>query len=145
HTQTMADSTGSHGKRLFADLPPPDPRRLNPHFILGVIIDHIQDALDDFPNVDILQLRQQLNEIRNHDVDPEKHVRGFLNVFKRTAAFRAAFDQLDDGMKRQVEKFMDGAPADKVVGADTFHIPPSPAAKHHFRLLDLFKKFKSKH
>jgi hypothetical protein len=77
-------------------------------------------------------------------VDPEKHVRGFLNIFKRTTPFQAAFQQLDNGMKKQVEEFMAGAPADKVLGSGAFHIPPSPAAKHHFRLLDLFKIFKSK-
>jgi hypothetical protein len=142
----MSQSAGatSGGKRLFEDLPDPDPGKLNPHFILGVIIDHIEEALDEFPHVDIPQLRRQLSAIRNHDVDPEKHVRGFLNVFKRTTPFKAAFEQLDDDMKKQVEKFMAGAPADKIVGSDAFHVPPSPAAKHHFKLLDLFKIFKSK-
>jgi hypothetical protein len=126
------------------DLPKPDPGKLNPHFILGEIIDHILDIIDDFPLVDVLELRDQLNDIRNHNIDQEKHVRGFLRAFRRTSPFHDAFEQLDDAMKKQVEKFMDGKSAKEVVGADFFH-RASPAAKHHFRLLDLFKIFKHKH
>jgi hypothetical protein len=127
------------------ELPKPDPGKLNPHFILGEIIDHIQDIIDDFPNVDILELRKQFIDIRNHNVDTEKHVRGFLKAFKRTTPFHEAFEQLDEDMKSRVRGFMDGKPASEVIGADYFHPRASPAAKHHFRLLDLSKKFVDRH
>jgi hypothetical protein len=133
-------------KKLDSLLPQPPKENLVSHFILGEIIDHISLIHDDFPEVDIPLLKRHLWHIRNKNVEPEGHLRGFLRVFKETKVFKDAFDELDDGMKVQLSTFIAGGGEEVVMAAgrkgNQFHLPPSPAVKHHFRALakDIEKK-----
>ncbi|KAI6709210.1 hypothetical protein JHW43_008277 [Diplocarpon mali] len=86
--------------------------------------------------------RENLNthlDIRNKNVDPEIHLRGFLHVFKDTDVFRDAFNQLDEGMWLRIKAFMDGKSKKEVLDAGgkgvagQLFMPPSPPVKHHFR------------
>jgi len=119
------------------ELPEPPKENLTSHFILGEIIDHIHFLQDEFPLVKIPLLREHLWSIRNKSVDPEDHLRGFLKVFEHTPVFKDAFEQLDEGMKRQMKAFMAGGNEGPVMASglhgEEFHLPASPPVKHHFQ------------
>jgi len=125
--------------KLLQDLPAPPKENLSSHFILGEIIDHIDHLQDEFPHVQIPLLRSHLWDIRNKNVDPESHLRGFLKVFEHTPVFKEAFEQLDEGLRTQIRTFIAGGSESVVLAAggkgDAFHVPPSPPVKHHFREL----------
>lgn len=118
------------------ELPFPPAGRLNQHFILGEIRDYLEDFHEVFPNVHLDVLRELVTAVRRKNVDPEVQLRQFLQAFKDTTPFRDAFDGLDPLSKKRVEAFRDGASAETVTGKKGFELPPSPSAKHHFRLLD---------
>jgi len=130
-------STPRSTKKLDALLQEPPKHNLVSHFVLGEIIDHISLIHDDFPEVDIPLLKDHLWEIRNKNVKPEGHLRGFLKVFEKTKVFEDAFEELDDTMKVQLRTFMAGGGEHVVMAAgrmgNAFFLPPSPAVKHHFR------------
>ncbi|KAI9881007.1 MAG: hypothetical protein M1830_009501 [Pleopsidium flavum] len=120
-------------------LPRPHPGKLNDHFLLGEIIDHVSLFLPESSDVDILELRQQLVALRNEQGDPQQQTRGFLRAFKRTAAFQKGLDQLGQRMRTQLEAFIDGQAAEDVIGSSPAHISPSPTTtKRHSRLLNIF-------
>lgn len=81
-------------------------------------------------------LRELVTAVRRKNVDPEVQLRQFLQAFNDTTPFHEAFDVLDPLTKKRVEAFRDGASAEAVTGKKGFELPPSPSAKHHFRLLD---------
>ena len=120
-------------------LPIPPKENLNSHFTFGEIIDHIHLLQDEFPHVKIDLLKSPLWEIRNKNVEPEAHLRGFLSIFEETDVFKEAFEQLDDGMEIQLKTFIAGGSEDVVLAAggkgNAFHLPPSPPVKHHFKLI----------
>ncbi len=122
-------------------LPEPHPGKLNDHFILGEIIDHVSLVVPEFPDVDVLELRRQLVALRNEQGNPQQRTQGFLRAFQPTRAFQKAFDQLDCRMKRQLGAFIDGEIAEDIIGSRPFHITPSPVTKHQSRLLDFFNFF----
>jgi hypothetical protein len=125
----------------FDKVPTPDPAKLNEHYILGEIIDHIEELHDDiqknFPSIDLDILRTQLINIRNHNVDPEQHLRSFLKAFQKTPVYQAAFKQLDETTKTQIDAFIGGKSGEGILkqesGKSVFHLPPSPPALHHFK------------
>jgi hypothetical protein len=127
------------------NLPPPSTAKLNPHFILGEIIDHIQALSDDHPNVDITLLRQLLIDVRNHQVDPEKTVRRYLNAFIATKHLQAAIVQLDASTKSKIQAFAAGKSATEVTAAKGFEPKPSLSSQHRFRFLDFFHKLVHHH
>jgi hypothetical protein len=120
----------------FDDLPVPPKENLVSHFILGEIIDHIGILQDEFPQVQIPLLKSHLWDIRNKNVDPEDHLRGFMKAFEKTPVFKDAYSLLDDGMKRQIDTFIAGGDEKVVMAAgakgNNFHLPSSPPVKHHF-------------
>ncbi|ERF72013.1 hypothetical protein EPUS_08407 [Endocarpon pusillum Z07020] len=123
----------------------PDATELNNRFILVQIIDHGKGLVEDFRRVDISELRKQLVNVQDHKFEPETQIRGFLRAFRHTAVFRQAFEELNDRTKSQLEAFMEGKSAEDVVGHAKFFYPaPSPAAKHHFRLLDFLKSLQER-
>lgn len=125
----------------FHQVPAPDPAKLNNHYLLGEIIDHIEELRDDlhkaFPTVDLDAFRSQLINIRNHNVDPEQHLRAFLKAYQKTSAYQTAFQQLDETTKSQINAFISGKSEQDVLqqeaGKSVFHLPPSPVTKHHFK------------
>lgn len=127
------------------DLPSPPTEKLNPHFILGEIIDHVSQLEEDHPLIDIAELRRQLIDVRNHQVDFEKHVRGLLKVFQGTNAYKEAYQQLDDVTKSQISSFARGRPAEDVVKASGFKLAPSRSASKHFSMLNFIHSLLHKH
>jgi gas vesicle protein len=126
-------------KKLDSLLPSPPKENLVSHFILEEIVDHIGLIQDDFRDVDIKLFREHLWQIKNKNVEPLLHLRGFLKVFEKTKVFQDAFAELDNGIKIQLSTFMAGGGEGIVLAAggkgNTFQIPPSPAVKHHFKEL----------
>jgi hypothetical protein len=124
-------------KRLDALLPKPPKENLCSHFILGEIIDHIDTIHPDFPEVKVPLLKSHLWDVRNQNVSREVHLRRFLKVFEDTEVFKAAFKELDDGMKMQLKTFIAGGGEEVVWAAggkgNVFDLPPSPPVKHHFK------------
>ena len=127
-------------------LPDPPKENLSSHFILGEIIDQIGAIQDEFPRVRIPLLRSHLWDIRNKSVNPESHLRGFLQVFEHTDAYKELFEQLDDSMKKQIETFIAGGREGVVLEAggkerDAFHLPPSlPVRTHLCDLKDVWDR-----
>jgi len=124
-------------------LPPAE--KLNPHFILGEIRDNIQDFSNLFPFVDLDILQEQTTAVRRKDVDAETQIRQFLKAFNKTETFRAAFDHLDPDTQKKVQAFTHGQSAEAITKASGFALPPNPATKHHFKLLDLFRSLFHSH
>ncbi|KAH6666590.1 hypothetical protein B0J14DRAFT_603935 [Halenospora varia] len=119
-------------------LPAPPLENLTSHFILGELVDHLHLLQPEFLHVDIPKLKSHLWAIRDHNVDPVFHLRGFLQVFQETSHFKEAFGELDDGMKAQIKAFVEGADKEVVVAAGNEgkgELPVSPQGKHHFREL----------
>lgn len=110
--------------------------RLNQHFILGEIRDYIRDFHELFPHVDLDVLLDLITDVRRKQVNPETQMRQFLLAFKNTETFQKALDELDEETRKKVLSFREGASCGDLVKKDGFHLPSSPAAKHHFRLLD---------
>lgn len=112
---------------------------LNPRSILGEIRDNIQDFSKLFPFVDLDILKDQTAAVRRKDVNAETQIRQFLKAFSKTETFRDAFDHLDPDTQKKVQAFTHGQSTKAVTTTSGFASPPSPATKHHFKLLDLFR------
>jgi hypothetical protein len=123
------------------NIPPPESANLNNHYILGEIIAHVQAFADEFPHINFQELIDQITQVRNRDVDPEVQVRGFLKVFENTPFFRDEASKLDPTTRAQLQDFIKGTSAAEVVKHRHWTLRPSPAAKHHFSLLQFFESF----
>lgn len=119
-------------------LPKPHVGKLNDHFILGEIIDHVSLVLPAFPDVDVLELRRQLNAHRKEQANPQQRTRGFLQAFQHTTGFQNAFGQMDHRMKGQLQAFIDGKLAEDVVKDGSLHTRPYPTTKYRSRLSGFF-------
>ena len=122
------------------DISAPDTSKLNNHFILKEIIDHVRELGDDFPNVDLEELIHQLTQVNGKKCDPEVQLRGFLKVFQNTPMYKEEYRKLEATTQRQLHDFINGGSAADVVREQGFALPPSPAAKHHFKFLDSLRK-----
>ncbi|KAJ8069639.1 hypothetical protein OCU04_000073 [Sclerotinia nivalis] len=124
----------------FESLPVPPVENLSTEYILQEIIDHIGKLADDVPHVKFNLFRKQLWDIRNRNVDPKTHLRGLLRVLENTHTFKHAFEELEPNFQAQIRVFMDDEEdvrEEEIMGMGKekgdFHIPPSPAVKHHFK------------
>ncbi|MCJ1438610.1 hypothetical protein MMC27_008000 [Xylographa pallens] len=122
------------------DISAPDTSKLNNHFILKEIIDHVRELGDDFPNVDLEELIAQLTQVNSQKCDPEVQLRGFLKVFQNTPMYKDEYRKLEATTQHQLHDFINGGSAADVVREQGFALQPSPAAKHHFRFLDSLRK-----
>lgn len=86
--------------------------------------------------MDLDVLVDLITDVSRKQVNPETQMRQFLLAFKDTETFQKAVGELDEETRKKVLSFCDGASCGDLVKKDGFHLPPSPAAKHHFRLLD---------
>lgn len=75
-------------------------------------------------------------------MEPKQHLRVLLRVLEHTHAFKDAFGELDEGLQGQIRGFMAdeaGVREAEILGmgkhggGGDFHVPPSPAVKHHFK------------
>ncbi|KAI4194440.1 MAG: hypothetical protein LQ348_002644 [Seirophora lacunosa] len=62
-------------------------------------------------------------------------IRQFLIAFRLTQIFKDAFSLLDQESQKRIRAFPEGKSAQEVTRGD-FELPPSPAAKHHVRILN---------
>jgi hypothetical protein len=129
---------------MAPQIPTPDPAKLNDHWILDEILNHLDEFHADFPEVefDILSglFRDQI--VGKHSdaaEDPEAQTRGFLQAFQATPAFQDAFRKLDLTMKKRMHNFIAGRSAADVVGDAEFRAPLSPQARQHLVPLDKFR------
>lgn len=120
------------------NLPTPSTAKLNPHFILGEIIDHIRDLAGEHPNVDVGLLRKLLIDVRNHQVDPERTIRRYLNAFISTNSLKGSISQLDTATRAKIQAFAEGSSAEEVTAVKGFEPKPSLSSQHRFRFLDFF-------
>jgi hypothetical protein len=123
------------------NLPLPESANLNNHYILGEIIEHIQEFADSFPHINFRELIDQITQVQEQNVDPQVQVRGFLRVFEKTPFFREEASKLDATTQAQLKDFMKGSSAEEVVKHRSLTLWPSPSAKHHFSLLQFFESF----
>jgi hypothetical protein len=123
------------------NLPTPDSAKLNNHYILGEIIEHVQEFADGFPHIDFEELIDQITQVREGKVDAEVQVRGFLKVFENTPFFRNEALKLDPTTRAQLGDFLGGGSAEEVVKHRHWTLRPSPRVKHHFSLLQFFESF----
>lgn len=123
----------------------PRAENLNPQFILGEIRDNIQDFSELFPFVDLDILKDQTTAVKRKDVDAETQIRQFLKAFNKTDTFRDAFGHLDPDTQKKVQAFTHGQSAEAVTTTSGFALPPSPATKRHFKLLDRFRSLFHSH
>ena len=124
------------------EIPDPDVAKLNPHFILGEIIDHVHTLKDDHPEINIDELRKRLIDVRNHKVDPEQQIRGLIKVFENAPAFKESFDQLDADTQAKVKAFAGGKRVAAVVGTSPLEPKTSRPVEQRFRLSDFLSCFK---
>jgi hypothetical protein len=126
----------------FPDLPTPAPEKLEEHYILGEIIEHLEEFKDElhnsYRNIELGLLRQLLVDVRNHSVEPQTVLRRFLKVYKETQVYQNAYSHLDESTKAQIDAFIDAKPEHHFLqkddeGKSVFHLPPSAPAKHHFK------------
>jgi hypothetical protein len=124
----------------FPEILKPHPAKLEEHYILGEIIDHIEELHDELHDaysfIDFNILRSQLINVRNHNVDPSTLLKSFLKAYQETHEYQLAYKQLDEVTRTQINAFIEGKPEHHFLkqenGTSVFHLPPSPAAKHHF-------------
>ena len=121
---------------MSSRIPAPDNTdKINDHWILDEILDHISEFVDDFPNIDFSYLSTLISDVRNHKADTETQLRLFLKVFRKTKGYKQAFKILDPQVRRQIDSFIDGDSASEVTKSG-FEVLPSPAAIHHFKALE---------
>ncbi|RPA80545.1 FAD-binding domain-containing protein [Ascobolus immersus RN42] len=78
-------------------------------------------------------LLDALNRVKKEDIGADDLARAYLKAVSGRGAFKKAFAELDDVQREQVQEFLDGQSPQAVVTKRGFSIPPSPAAKHHFK------------
>jgi len=119
---------------MSSRVPAPDTDKLNGHWILGEILDHISEFVDDFPSIDFSHLSTLISDVRNHKADTETQLRLFLKVFRKTKKYKQAFKLLDPLVRQQIDSFIESGSASEVTKSG-FEVLPSPAAIHHFKAL----------
>ena len=125
---------------MVLEISEPDLSKLDGHFILGEIIEHIGKIGDEFPNVDLEELIQQLTRMRSQKCNPEVQLRGFLKVFQYTPKYKEEYLKLDSRTQHQLHDFISGVSAADVVGQRNSLPPPSPPVKNHWKLWDSLRK-----
>lgn len=81
-------------------------------------------------------LRAILQKTKDEDVTSEEFNRALLKSIQLHPAFSEAFDELDPDLQDKVTAFIDGESAASIIGKREFYIPPSPAAKQHFKRME---------
>jgi len=121
---------------MSSRVPAPDTTdEINGRWILGEILDHISDFVDDFPNINFSYLNTLISDVRDHKADKETQLRLFLKVFRKTKGYEQSFKVLDPLVRQQIDSFIDGNSASEVTKSG-FKVLPSPAAIHHFKALE---------
>lgn len=78
-------------------------------------------------------LIEALQKVKSEELGADDLTRAYLKSIAARPAFKKAFADLDEVYQVQVQEFLDGKTPQQVVQKRGFSIPPSPAAKHHFK------------
>ena|SRR5690606_11706010 len=81
-------------------------------------------------------LIEALNKVKKNEIGADDLTRAYLKSISSRSAFKKAFAELDEVYREQVQDFLDGKTPQQVVSKRGFHIPPSPAAKKHFKRME---------
>lgn len=122
------------------DIPTPDSSKLNNHYILGEIIDHVGELSGEFPKVDLEELISQLTQVKSKNFNPEVQLRGFLKVFKKTRTYQDGYSKLDGPTKSRLDAFIQGRSAADVTGQEIPILQPRPTANHRSKLLGIIRR-----
>lgn len=136
----------------------PGPTSINNHVhnsekrgLLFDILDLLQDVLSLDPLGDIIKgidsdaripanfpgLRGILAGAKSQAITPESYCRGLLLAIQQHDVYKQEYGELDPDLKDKVQRFLAGEnPAAIVRKRSDFYIPPSPAAKHHFKRME---------
>jgi hypothetical protein len=117
----------------------PSIAKLNNHFILGEMIDHLSHLFSDTTDADLDLLTIWLTDVRNHKVDPESTLRSLLRSFWKTEAFQQSYGSMDADTKAKVKAFSEGKSAEEILSNAQFDPKPTPHSHRRFRLLDFMK------
>lgn len=102
--------------------------------ILGDIISYL--LLHPVVSSDFPGLLGILQQAKNENVTGEEFSRGLLASIQTHPAFTAAYGELDADLQAKVTAFIKGDSAASIIGKREFYIPPSPAAKEHFKRME---------
>ncbi|KUJ24026.1 uncharacterized protein LY89DRAFT_572706 [Mollisia scopiformis] len=137
-TVTKATGATKPARTLDTLLPVPPKENLTTNFVLEEIIAQIDLIGDEFPAINIPLLKSHLWDIKNRNVNPELHLRGFLKVFEKTQVYKDAYAELDQDTKQSLDIFVKGGGEKEVLArrGGAFVLPPSPAVTSHFKELE---------
>lgn len=102
--------------------------------ILGEIISYL--VLNPVVSSDFPGLLAILQQAKNESTTGEDFCRGLLSSIKTHSAFDTAYSELDADLQAKVTAFIEGESAASIINKRDFHIPPSPAAKQHFKRME---------
>lgn len=110
------------------------------HDILS--LDILSDMITGFdlnPNIReaFPDLRNALVKAKAQAITAEEFCRALLRSIQAHDVYKAGFDALELDQQEKISRFLDGeAPTAIVKKRSDFYIPPSPAAKHHFKRME---------
>ncbi|RPB18434.1 hypothetical protein L211DRAFT_796854 [Terfezia boudieri ATCC MYA-4762] len=82
-------------------------------------------------------LRDALSLVKGGTITPEEYCRALLLAVQGHDVYKQAFEDLDPDMQEKVKRYAAGEEPEKIVKrSSNFYIPPSPAAKHHFKRME---------
>lgn len=102
-------------------------------------LEEIINGLDKNPSISntLPGLREVLQKVKDGKISNEGYARGLLRAMQTHPEYKMQYNNLDDGTKEKVRRFIAGEElSDLVKRGSDFYIPPSPGAKHHFTLME---------
>ncbi|KAF8457336.1 hypothetical protein BDZ91DRAFT_838151 [Kalaharituber pfeilii] len=123
------------------ELPLPSLKNVLSLDLLGDII----SGINQYPEIAAAfpGLSEVLSAVRSNDITPEEHIRGLLRAIRQHESYLKGLSELDAASRDKVERFVAGESSGDILSKRDgsaeiagFHIPPSPAAKHHFKHME---------
>ncbi|KAH0605715.1 uncharacterized protein H6S33_004172 [Morchella sextelata] len=102
--------------------------------ILGDIVSYL--LLNPLTSAKFPGLTTVLQSAQDKNVTCEEFNRGLLSAIQLHPAFITAHNELDPDLQEKVTEFISGKSASSIIGKRGFYIPPSPAAKQHFKRME---------
>ena len=82
-------------------------------------------------------LSEALALVQGDEITPEEYCRALLLAIQGHDVYKQAFEDLDQGLQEKVKRYAAGEDPRKIIKRSSkFYIPPSPAAKHHFKRME---------
>jgi len=82
-------------------------------------------------------LRKALALVQSKTITPEEYCRALLLAIQGHDVYKQTLEDLDPDLQEKVRRYAAGEDPEKIVKrSSNFYIPPSPAAKHHFKRME---------